>query len=106
MAVSIRELTWTHLKLRKRKTYLGSIKYVDNFTLVGCNVLNYAPGPVHTAMIEDVIKDKDVNHGVKEAFCSMIENKTILKPQQSAEKLVQILEENNFKSGDHIDYYD
>ena len=73
---------------------------------VGCKVLNYAPGPVHTALIDDVIKDQDVHDGVKEAFTSMIANKTILKPKQSAEKLVQILEENKFKSGDHVDYYD
>ena len=69
-------------------------------------MLNYAPGPVHTSMIEDVIKDENVHHGLKESFSNMIENKTILKPEQSAQKLVQILEENKFKSGDHVDYYD
>ena len=69
-------------------------------------MLNYAPGPVHTALIDDVIQDQNVHHGVKDAFCGMIENKTILRPEQSAEKLVQILDDNHFKSGDHVDYYD
>ena len=76
------------------------------FILLGCKVLNYAPGPVHTNMIEDVIKDANVHHGLKENFCNMIQNKTILKPEQSAQKLVQILEESRFKTGDHVDYYD
>ena len=57
-------------------------------------------------MIEDVIKDANVHHGLKESFSSMIETKTILKPEQSAQKLVEILAENKFKSGDHVDYYD
>ena len=73
---------------------------------LGCKVLNYAPGPVHTAMIDNVIQDQNVHKVLKDSFCSMIANKTILKPEQSAEKLVQILDEDNFKSGDHIDYYD
>jgi len=78
----------------------------EDSSIIGCKVLNYAPGPVHTAMIDNVIQDQNVHQGVKESFCSMIANKTILKPEQSAEKLVQILDEDNFKSGDHIDYYD
>ena len=76
------------------------------FILLGCKVLNYAPGPVHTNMIDEVINDANVNQGLKESFCTMIQNRTILKPEQSAQKLVQILEENCFRSGDHIDYYD
>merc|ERR1711974_154422 len=72
----------------------------------GCKVLNYAPGPVHTNMIDEVINDANVNQGLKESFCTMIQNRTILKPEQSAQKLVQILEENCYRSGDHIDYYD
>ena len=57
-------------------------------------------------MIENVINDENVHHGLKENFCNMIENKTILLPQQSAERLVKVLEENKFTSGDHVDYYD
>ena len=57
-------------------------------------------------MIENVINDENVHHGLKENFCNMIENKTILLPQQSAERMLKILEENKFTSGDHVDYYD
>ena len=74
--------------------------------MAGCKVLNYAPGPVHTALIEDVINDKEVHRGLKKSFCNMIENKTILRPEQSAQKLVQILIEDKFQSGDHVDYFD
>ena len=73
---------------------------------LGCKVLNYAPGPVHTAMIDNVIQDQNVHQVLKDSFCGMIANKTILKPEQSAKKLIQILDEDKFKSGDHIDYYD
>lgn len=74
--------------------------------LLGCRVLNFAPGPVHTNMIEDVINDINVNSKIKQGFVDMIRNNSILKPEQSAQKLVQILEEDKFKSGDHVDYYD
>ena len=80
---------------------------MSNFYIIrlGCRVLNFAPGPVHTNMIEDVINDTNVYSKIKEGFVGMIQNNTILKPEQSAEKLVQILEEDKFKSGDHVDYY-
>ena len=68
--------------------------------------MNFAPGPVHTNMIEDVINDINVNSNIKQGFVDMIQNNSILKPEQSAQKLVQILEEDKFKSGDHVDYYD
>ena len=57
-------------------------------------------------MIDNVIQDQNVHQVLKDSFCGMIANKTILKPEQSAKKLIQILDEDKFKSGDHIDYYD
>lgn len=68
-------------------------------------VLNYSPGPVDTNMITEVIenvKDDDV----REAFTTMIQNKTILKPTETVDKLLSILEIGNYRSGDVIDYYD
>merc|ERR1712037_878801 len=52
-------------------------------------VLNYAPGPLDTPMIEDLKRTG-----------------ALLKPSDSAGKLVALLRRRNFKSGDHVDYYD
>lgn len=69
-------------------------------------VLSYAPGPVRTAMTEGVVRDEKAHDGLRKSFREMIENQTMLEPEQSAEKLVRVLDENAFESGDHVDYYD
>lgn len=68
-------------------------------------VLNYSPGPVETAMVDEIlnnVKDDEV----KGMFIEMKEKKTILTPRQTIEKLLKILETGDFKSGDVVDYYD
>lgn len=68
-------------------------------------VLNYSPGPVDTAMVNEVIGNvKD--EGVRGMFVEMKEKNTILTPLQTVEKLLGILEKGDFKSGDVIDYFD
>ena len=60
-------------------------------------VLSYAPGPLQTDMVEILRNDGYL----KEEF----KNMDVLKPETTAEKLIEILENNKFSSGDHIDYY-
>ena len=69
-------------------------------------VLNYAPGPCDTEMT-DVLSDCPVlDGGLHEYFkTSKIENK-LVRPEETAKKLVGILTEDTFESGTHIDYYD
>ncbi|CAN7944450.1 unnamed protein product [Ixodes pacificus] len=67
------------------------------------SVLNYAPGPVDTAMFAQL------KRGTKECEAmhdSRIRDGLLLTPEKTAGRLVGILRDHEFTSGDHIDYYD
>ncbi len=68
-------------------------------------VLNYAPGPMETAMSMDIQLNCG-NESSREFFKSLRETKKIIDPDVSAEKMIKVLKTNEFKSGDHIDFYD
>ncbi|XP_065058929.1 sepiapterin reductase-like [Rhopilema esculentum] len=68
-------------------------------------VLNYAPGPMETAMSMN-IQQNCGNEASREFFKAMREKNSIIQPDTSADKLVRILRKNEYKSGDHIDFYD
>lgn len=61
-------------------------------------LLNYAPGPLETAMFAELQNDSLVS----EAFQKVVP----LKPTQSAEKLIRLLADDQFVNGAHVDYYD
>jgi len=67
--------------------------------------LNYAPGPLDTDMVQTIIKDIRSDE-TKKLFGDMISNATILQPIDSSRKLIQLLKRNEFKNGDHVDYFD
>jgi len=69
-------------------------------------VLNYAPGPLDTPMIEELLADQRTNQVVRTMFEDLKRTGSLLKPAESASKLVALLRRRNFKSGDHIDFYD
>lgn len=50
----------------------------------------------------DKIRDEEV----KNAFSSMKETGTLVKVEQSAEKLIRVLEADTYKSGGRVDFYD
>ena len=68
-------------------------------------VLNYAPGPLDTDMSMD-IQVNCGNESSRNFFKELREKNTIIKPDASADKLMKILIEDSFKSGEHIDFYD
>ena len=72
----------------------------------GVRVLNYAPGPIETQMVEGMMADPGFDQGVREGFEKMLSDKTILQPDQTAAKLVKILDKDSFESGQHVDYFD
>ena len=67
-------------------------------------VLNWAPGPMPTEMFVEMSQAAD--KGVSEALQELVTNKTYVKCEDSAEKLIALLKTNSFVSGEHIDYYD
>jgi len=69
-------------------------------------VLNYAPGPLDTPMIDDLLKDTRTNQVVRTMFEDLKRNGSLLRPSDSAGVLIALLRKQNFKSGDHVDYYD
>ena len=69
------------------------------------NILNYAPGPLNTKMIDDLLSDGNTHSNIKNAFEDMKDKNQLLDPMESARRLIDILGKP-FKSGDHIDYFD
>ncbi|XP_068915562.1 sepiapterin reductase-like [Tenebrio molitor] len=67
-------------------------------------VFNYSPGPVDTAMFDNIIKDAQ-SEEVQNSF-QKVKETTILTPEQTVAKLLALLEKGDFKSGDTVDYYD
>lgn len=67
-------------------------------------VLNYAPGPLDTDMQRQCRECKDP--GLRKVCVEMMETGKLLSCEDSVTKLIKLLQENNFTSGKHIDYYD
>merc|ERR1712098_897876 len=69
-------------------------------------VLNYAPGPLDTPMIADLLADHRTDQVVELSLRTWRGREPLNRPVDSAAKLVALLRKRNFKSGDHIDFYD
>ncbi|XP_072177508.1 sepiapterin reductase-like [Diadema setosum] len=68
-------------------------------------ILNYAPGPVETDMFQRM-STKSADDGLRKSLVGLVTSQKVLKPDQTAAKLVRLLEEDTFESGAHIDYFD
>jgi len=76
----------------------------ENSNLI--KVLNYAPGPMDTGMQKEIRDKPTVNKGVQEYFKELKTNNQLVSTNKSANKLIRIIIQNKYKSGDHVDYYD
>lgn len=68
-------------------------------------VLNYAPGPVETSMIDYVLAEA-VNENLRDVFTSFRNQNTLLKPEVTAKKCMRVLKLSKFAPGEHVDYFD
>jgi sepiapterin reductase len=64
-------------------------------------ILNYAPGPLETDMVEEIRAAPKLDPSLKPAFA-----KKLIEPHQSAMKLVELVLSDKFETGSHIDFYD
>jgi len=70
-------------------------------------VLNYAPGPLKTDMVQrDVLADPSADGDLKAMFRQLEAEGSMLAPEQSAQVLARVLAADEFASGDHVDYHD
>ena len=88
-------------------------------------VLNYAPGPLDTHMVTELLEDQRTDPGrfsgvilniemiiiqflivVRAMFEDLKRTGALLKPEDSAAAMVALLRKRNFQSGDHVDFYD
>jgi len=69
-------------------------------------VLNYAPGPLDTHMVTELLEDQRTDPVVRAMFEDLKRTGSLLKPEDSAAAMVALLRKRNFQSGDHVDFYD
>ncbi len=69
-------------------------------------VLNYAPGVIETDMTAMLSKSQDLDSELSEYYNKVREERTYIKPLATAERLVNLLMEDTYSTGDHIDYWD
>eukprot|EP00095_Tigriopus_kingsejongensis_P003140 snap_masked-scaffold438_size171652-processed-gene-0.21 protein:Tk03140 transcript:snap_masked-scaffold438_size171652-processed-gene-0.21-mRNA-1 annotation:"sepiapterin reductase" len=65
-------------------------------------VLNYAPGPLDTDMVSNLLADPQCHPDIQKMFAELKSQNNILAPQTSAEKLIAIIQADQFKSGAHV----
>ena len=69
------------------------------------NVLNYSPGPVETDMYYQVCTETS-DKEVQSSFNDLLVKRAVLTCEQTVNRLLKVLENRKYKSGDHVDYYD
>eukprot|EP00953_Heterococcus_sp_UTEX-ZZ885_P017783 9951-Heterococcus_DN1.PRE.2 len=68
--------------------------------------LNYSPGPLDTVMQEDIRTSTGCHAEHRATFKSMHTQGQLVHPAVSAEKCINIILQNQYTSGSHVDFYD
>ncbi|XP_063228417.1 sepiapterin reductase [Bacillus rossius redtenbacheri] len=69
------------------------------------DVLNYSPGPIDTDMVSEVI-DNVGRKDMRDMFVNLKDTQKLVTLDQTTSRIIKILEEGKYSSGDHVDYYD
>ncbi len=68
--------------------------------------LNYAPGPCGTEMT-DILADSSVlDKNLHKFFVTSKRERNLVRVEDTAKKLIQIMKSDKYESGEHIDYFD
>lgn len=69
--------------------------------------LSWAPGPLNgTDMIPQVAKEMPVDSPVRQQFVVMQSKRELVEASESARVMWRVFTANEYKSADHLDYYD
>lgn len=68
-------------------------------------VLNYSPGMVDTEMAGE-LRTKSADEELRGYALGEYEGKKLLSPMQTTERMLKVVEEGRYTSGDHVDYHD
>lgn len=69
-------------------------------------VLNYAPGACATLMTDTLAECPVLDAGLHKFFATSKEENKLVRPEDTARKLVGLLVSDSFESGSHVDYWD
>ncbi|XP_028131948.1 sepiapterin reductase [Diabrotica virgifera virgifera] len=67
-------------------------------------VLNYSPGPVDTDMFNSIAETAQ-SEEVRQSFKD-VKNSTVLTTDKTVNRMLDVLEKGDYKSGDTVDFYD
>ena len=68
--------------------------------------LNYAPGAIETQMTNDLSYSPTLDPDLSKYYRKSREESTLIQPSATAERLVDLIVSDRYKSGDHVDYWD
>ncbi|XP_002730621.1 sepiapterin reductase-like [Saccoglossus kowalevskii] len=68
-------------------------------------VVSYSPGPIDTDMQRD-LRENLGDPEMQKVYADLETNGALLTVDQTMKTLIALLEEDSFKSGSHVDYYD
>lgn len=68
--------------------------------------LNYAPGPCDTEMTDILADSSTLDKNLRKFFETSKRENDLVRVEDTAKKLVQIMQWDDFESGAHIDYFD
>ncbi|NWT21786.1 SPRE reductase, partial [Cardinalis cardinalis] len=71
----------------------------------GVRVLSYAPGPLDTDM-QLLARSRTGDPGLRQRFQRLHEQGQLIPSSVSAQKLLQLLQDDSFPSGAHVDFFD
>eukprot|EP01147_Barroeca_monosierra_P008026 gene8026-740_t len=90
---------------RSARDMFTSVAAAETTQTSNMSLLSYAPGPLDTDM-QGTIRNELVNTALRDTFRKMKDEGQLVDPRNSARRLFELLDRNDFRSGSHIDYYD
>lgn len=91
--------------MSKLKFYFCDLFQVFAEEYPAVNVINYSPGPVETDMLK-TFSQRCGDDDLRASMSKLREERKQLTTEQTVNRLIDILKEQKYKSGAHVDYFD